>query len=122
MKQEEWESGTGQRMLVHHRSVCRGEPCPIHNPTAHPMVTFPTHWRSDRTIMERICPHGIGHPDPDDHKVRLGIDPGDHGCDGCCAGAYDGYPPLKKEDAGDFEEPWSPTIMGFIRSLYQFLK
>jgi hypothetical protein len=34
--------------------------------------------------MERICEHGIGHPDPDDRRIRTGEDMGDHGCDGCC--------------------------------------
>lgn len=43
------------------------------------MVLWPQHWRGDRHLMERICPHGVGHPDPDD------INPdGVHGCDGCC--------------------------------------
>ena len=31
---------------------------------------------------ERVCPHGVGHPDPD---RRHADDPGVHGCDGCCA-------------------------------------
>jgi hypothetical protein len=34
--------------------------------------------------MERICDHGIGHPDPDDIRVRERWDEGVHGCDGCC--------------------------------------
>jgi hypothetical protein len=35
--------------------------------------------------MERICEHGCGHPDPDDHRILTGEDDGIHGCDGCCA-------------------------------------
>jgi hypothetical protein len=43
--------------------------------------------------MERICPHGVGHPDPDDLAYRISIAKkmgkdtkylGIHGCDGCC--------------------------------------
>lgn len=30
-------------------------------------------------MMERMCPHGIGHPDPD--EITLDVV---HGCDGCC--------------------------------------
>ena len=29
---------------------------------------------------ERVCPHGIGHPDPDRPHHGGGV----HGCDGCC--------------------------------------
>jgi hypothetical protein len=39
--------------------------------------------------MERICSHGVGHPDPDDiaFKFENGLDDamGVHGCDGCCS-------------------------------------
>jgi hypothetical protein len=37
--------------------------------------------------MERICPHGVGHPDPDDAAYHIRIGQGYktiHGCDGCC--------------------------------------
>jgi hypothetical protein len=43
------------------------------------MKEWPQNWREDRGIMERICPHGIGHPDPDDPTTDK-----IHGCDGCC--------------------------------------
>lgn len=76
----EWYiTGTGQRVLVHDEKDCV-PPCPIHSPSDHVMRGFPTHWRFDRRIMERICPHGIGHPDPDD-RTEDGV----HGCDGCCS-------------------------------------
>ena len=69
-----------------HASVgCQGEVCAIHSRTDHRMRAFPQHWREDRRIMERYCPHGIGHPDPDDLRVMTGADDGVHGCDGCCA-------------------------------------
>lgn len=73
-------TGTGQKLLkVHSEEKCIGEHCVIHNPSDHVMRDFPTHWRVDRGFMERICTHGVGHPDPDDPFA----DPV-HGCDGCC--------------------------------------
>ena len=51
------------------------------------MVTWPIHWREDKSTAERVCGHGIGHPDPDDvgFNARNGLDVRVHGCDGCCA-------------------------------------
>jgi hypothetical protein len=36
---------------------------------------------------ERICEHGVGHPDPDDvgYWAGRGYDITRHGCDGCCS-------------------------------------
>ena len=78
-------------MNVHPASTCEGFACCIHAPSEHSMRAFPQHWREDRQIMERICPHGIGHPDPD-HIAHVRHMRGDevangegvHGCDGCC--------------------------------------
>lgn len=50
---------------VHPEAACGDEVCVIHNPTDHHMRQMPLHWRNDRRIMERICEHGVGHPDPD---------------------------------------------------------
>jgi hypothetical protein len=80
---ENYTSGTGQKMVVHSKDDC-ALPCPIHGSSNHHMKDWPTHWRQDRGIMERICPHGVGHPDPDDRRIRTGKDTGAHGCDGCC--------------------------------------
>lgn len=76
---EKYTTGTGQVIYVHNKGDCKGEYCPIHNPSNHHMREWPTHWRSDRGMMERICPHGVGHPDPDDLSPDK-----THGCDGCC--------------------------------------
>lgn len=78
-----------QNLRVHNRKLCEGQNCSIHNPSDHHMVTWPLNWRGDRRIMERICPHGVGHIDPDDDKFRRNrdgenYDSGVHGCDGCC--------------------------------------
>lgn len=77
---------------VHDRDKCAGEFCCIHNPSDHPLKHAELNWRGDRRIMERLCSHGVGHPDPDDLTYRLqqGEDPkyaGVHGCcpEGCCS-------------------------------------
>ena len=98
----------GQKIWVHDESKCKGEHCCIHNPSDHHMKDFPTNWRDDRYLMERICPCGVGHPDPDDlafkkryfEKEAKGLFKteeereeyvkskmkyeGVHGCCGCC--------------------------------------
>ena len=80
----------GQHLVgVHLAAQCEGRPCVIHSPTQHAMSDWPLIWRDDRVpgIFERICPHGIGHPDIDQRDfwretsqecLRM------HGCDGCC--------------------------------------
>ena len=82
------EHGTRVLKYIHDPSLCEGRPCTVHNLTDHLMRSFQQYWRSDRKIMERICPHGVGHPDPDDYKIFTNADDGSHGCDGCCVGAY----------------------------------
>lgn len=76
---------------VHRPTQCEGHPCAIHSPSDHLMRAWPQYWREDRGMMERICPHGIGHPDPDYisyvERVMSSEDAwaaGVHGCDGCC--------------------------------------
>ena len=68
---EEYITGTGQKILVHNKKDCSGY-CAIHNPSKHHMRDWPTHWRDDRALMERICPCGVGHPDPDDLEYKSG--------------------------------------------------
>lgn len=90
MTMEPYTTGTGQKLLVHSKEDCKAEFCVIHNPSIHSMRGFATHWRSDRGLMERVCAHGIGHPDPDDLAFKELMKPGSfkyesiHGCDGCC--------------------------------------
>jgi hypothetical protein len=85
---------------VHAAELCAGRSCVIHNPSDHHMRDWPMNWRADRHMMERVCPHGVGHPDPDEaayqkikaaqtvvgygQEVRTDGDVGVHGCDGCC--------------------------------------
>lgn len=78
-------TATGLILSVHSAEVCR-PPCPIHAPTDHPMRGWPKLWRD--AYFERLCEHGVGHPDPDSmaYFERLGLDGmGVHGCDGCCS-------------------------------------
>lgn len=69
---------------THDPEQCAHEHCTIHNMSEHHMRDWPQHWRSDRGLMERICPHGVGHPDPDEYKIHLNPAESIHGCDGCC--------------------------------------
>jgi hypothetical protein len=89
---ETFTTGTGQKITnVHSKKECEGYHCPIHNPSDHHMMEWPTHWRDDRRLLERICPCGVGHPDPD-HLARTERIWGEtraraeavHGCCGCC--------------------------------------
>lgn len=59
--------------------ACYEHGCVVHSPSPNARANredWPYHWRSDRTppIMERLCPHGIGMPDPDaaDYNRRIG--------------------------------------------------
>lgn len=89
----QWGVPVGATMIVnvHDPRRCEGRPCVIHHPSEHHMVKWPLLWRDDIAAMERTCPHGVGHPDPDHLAyLRTVISGGDiagigrHGCDGCC--------------------------------------
>jgi len=72
---------------VHPPSQCYPGPCPVHFPTEHAMSGWEKLWRADSGVLERICVHGFGHPDPD--QFRHWRDRGTmhlsaHDCDGCC--------------------------------------
>lgn len=72
---------------LHGIEKCRGRTCIVHNRTGHHMRSWPLCWRNDRGIFERSCPHGIGHPDPDQFaywKEIGAMAEAVHGCDGCC--------------------------------------
>lgn len=73
-------------MRVHNRDACQGRGCAIHHPSGHHMRDWPTFWRDDRMVLERVCSHGVGHMDPDDaaYRATRGDTDTTHGCDGCC--------------------------------------
>lgn len=76
---------------VHPPSACAGRHCWVHDPSDHPLRGAPVSWREDKAAAERVCPHGIGHPDPDDLAYHRLVGRADikwlksHACDGCCA-------------------------------------
>lgn len=84
----------GEKLVnVHKRHECVGPYCAIHRFSSHGMRNWRQHWRSDRQLMERICPeHGCGHPDPD-HLSYIAATRGAkaasiesiHGCCMCCS-------------------------------------
>ena len=82
----------GNILDVHPATQCAlPDRCSVHNPSDHPLKDAPYNWRNDRGLMERICEHGVGHPDPDDLAYKKAVIPnyedyefGVHGCDGCC--------------------------------------
>lgn len=86
---ERWKNPTtGTTMWVHDSSSCDPDrPCVVHRRTQHALSDRRLLWRSDRGIFERICVHGVGHPDPDQFEYwrRTGRSyEAVHGCDGCC--------------------------------------
>lgn len=76
----EWTDDFGNKLVeVHEQWHCLGNYCTIHKPSDHNMRGFKQLWRNDTKVMERVCEHGVGHPDPDEiNQDKL------HGCDGCC--------------------------------------
>lgn len=87
-------TGTGQFLNRTHDEApeCTERGCCVHAPSDHHLRNLDTFWRGDRGLMERLCKHGIGHPDPD-HMAWYASCHGEesteaeavHGCDGCCS-------------------------------------
>jgi len=90
---------------VHTKAQCKatrkaGGPkgCALHRPTIHKLTGSKQVLRGS-TLIEDICPHGIGHPNPDSADYlnwRDGTTTWDiHGCDGCCGSVESdpGWPP-----------------------------
>jgi hypothetical protein len=81
-------ANVGEKVLATHSALkCKGQNCVIHNPSDHHMVGWQMHYRRDTGVMERTCPHGVGHPDPDDTAWHVSEGrnwTSVHGCDGCC--------------------------------------
>jgi hypothetical protein len=83
---------------THGPAKCAGDVCCIHNPSDHHMVGWPLNFRFDKyDLAERVCVHGVGHPDPDSYAYIVrelvlvhGMDAeeatfiGVHGCCRCC--------------------------------------
>lgn len=73
--------------MTHPPTDCAGRACAIHAPSDHHMREWPRVLRASG-LIERTCPHGVGHPDPDSLAWLDDVAPGHglavHGCDGCC--------------------------------------
>lgn len=73
---------------VHDPRACEGRGCAVHDhPSEHRLKDARLNWREDRNILERLCKHGVGHPDFDSAEYLASIGKGFenvHGCDGCC--------------------------------------
>jgi hypothetical protein len=79
---EQYLTDAGQVLRVHDRDQCVGAFCVIHRPMPGPWDTWPTLWRSDTGIMERMCPCGTGHPVAESYEY-LPWYRTVHGCCGC---------------------------------------
>lgn len=84
-------------VTIHPGTQCAGEVCVFHNPMPHRLSQAPMNIRFDNgALVERICEHGVGHPDPDSVAYFVRRDPkngkymGVHGCDGCCGPLEEG--------------------------------
>jgi hypothetical protein len=63
---EHFVTGTGQHLIgVHNHLECTGRACCVHQPSTHAMAALPTNWNDPMARMERVCPCGAHHPDPD---------------------------------------------------------
>lgn len=100
----------GVLVRVHAPSECAGHHCWVHNPSDHHMITWPVQW-TDRQTAERVCGHGLGHPDPDDvaYHRRKGREVSVHGCDGCCGLTPPG---MKTYRLGEQVERLGPNMGG----------
>ena len=85
MKTRNWKPHKSDQVFIaHDPALCEGRPCCVHNPSDHHMRDWPQNYRIDTGVTERICSHGVGHPDPDQTWPK--DDPHwIHGCDGCCS-------------------------------------
>lgn len=80
-------------ITTHSEEACDYEDaCVIHSPSGHKMRGWPLVLRADKSaLIERVCTHGVGHPDPDSvtYFIRNRGNRAEylwlHGCDGCCA-------------------------------------
>jgi hypothetical protein len=77
--------GEGTLVLgAHPRGDCAGRGCALHGPTDHWAAGMPLRWTAPvfpdtggppvkPGVMERLCPHGQWHEDPDDLDYRKGM-------------------------------------------------
>lgn len=84
---DQWIDDDNVTWWVHRwQRTCADNGCAIHAPSDHPMRDWPVVMNRS-TLVERRCPHGSMHPDPD--SARWFYENGKgwvtvHTCDGCC--------------------------------------
>lgn len=79
-------------LVTHDATECALPFCCIHHPSEHPLASAPLRWRNDLQVMERVCVHGLGHPDPDSldyvnaicGEMAAAYACVHFPCDGCC--------------------------------------
>lgn len=80
----------GELVNTHNPRLCEGRGCAIHNhPSGHRLNMQPMVWANENgeAVLERICVHGIHHPDADSAVYLESVGQeylNEHDCDGCC--------------------------------------
>lgn len=93
---------SGQTLVnVHPRLECVGEWCPIHRPMPGPWSNWPRQWSDERDIMERVCPHGIGHPVAEMYQWAMERGRGFDLVHGCCSSCICSPRAAKRVNMGD---------------------
>lgn len=86
--------GTRMKHIHPQTEDCTRRGCVVHCPSDHHMKDWPllARYRWGGLFMERICEHGVGHPDPDHmswYNQAYGPKAASyeevHGCCGCCS-------------------------------------
>lgn len=113
-----WTDGNGGKWYVHKRNIdCHVDGCAIHNPSYHPLSGAKQIIRTDKyMLVEDICKHGVGHPNPDSasflSKKLGGTSIWVHGCDGCCKETKQdrgfGISDRRAEEEYGWVDPWNP--------------
>lgn len=81
----------GSLLATHPADRCEGRNCVIHNPSDHALKDAPIDWDPGTRRTNRICTHGVHHPDPDHlsfvyetYGMFEWMQHKHHRCDGCC--------------------------------------
>ena len=105
------------KLCFHEPEKCEGHHCPFHNPSDHHMKDWKMVLRSSG-LIERVCKHGVGHPDPDSAAFLYSCGAewiGIHGCDGCCT-----RPKKKKVTKAQLKELLEEAYQGLRELTYSW--
>lgn len=121
--------GTAYLNPIFIHATCTGF-CPFHKRSGHPLRSAPMAWRENLGRVDRVCPHGVIHPDTDSlgylRKTHLwdtiSINDPQHreDCDGCCGQDLSPWEPKPSSTfkGNDFKtvpilDPWVPIVASF---------